>query len=254
MTPLAGGRAQAGMEIPFYYSSGGLLDRFVRWYHQGIGVKGYDGQSQTPDYSFSNNLFHDGKKLMSDGGNRVSVGDTTFWIKIKIAETENYAASLQALAQAPVGSPDEGTGSGGWELGARLLVSGRRGENVAHVGLGITRPGALNYTSETIPLDPMITGFAGWEYLWSARLSLLAQTMFNSSPMSRSTLLTYSKPWVDVTFGFKYKFSDRYVVSAGFSENLNHTAPDFTIHLSIGGPLSGYRKAQKRRPGPEIRS
>lgn len=231
--PVAGGKAEIGMDAPFYYSSAGFMDGSVRWLHGRVGVPGYSGQEVIPDYNYSDVIRRDGTPVMRGARGQVAPGDATFWIKAGIFSKGPLTVSLQGLTQAPTGSADRGEGSGEWEFGARALATILAERFAIHLGGGGTSPGRIKRSLQTTSLNDMLIGFIGYERFVTGRLSLLLQSTVNSSPFKNSDLERFRKRWIEATFGFKYRLNGGSIVAVGLSENLNRTAPDFTIHFSL---------------------
>jgi hypothetical protein len=231
--PVANWKAEIGLDAPFYYSATGVTDGSVRWLHSRAGVPGYSGQKVIPDYNYSDVVRHDGRPVMIGAEGEVSPGDATFWIKAPIFSKGPLKVSFQGLTQAPTGNADQGEGSGEWEFGARALATILDKKSAVHLGAGAMAPGRIKRSVETTDLNIMYTGFVSYEHFIRGRLSLVAQSMFNSSPFVNADLERFRKTWVEATFGFKYRREDGSIVAFGLSENLNGNAPDFTIHFSL---------------------
>jgi len=230
--PFAGGRAELGANAPLFYSSAGFLDSFIRRYHQLAGATGYFGQDESADFSFSDTAWHNARQIRDGRRGRAEPGDVTAWVKLALPAGAPWTASIQALAQAPTGEAGRGPGSGSWEAGARLLATRAGLAGAIHLGAGALVPGRIEGTGADVDTVPVLAGFAGYEYYWSARLRLMVQSMFNTSPFANEDYQRVSDPWVEATAGFRYLLPAG-VFSFGVSENLNRQAPDFTIHLSF---------------------
>ncbi|MDH5511273.1 MAG: DUF3187 family protein, partial [Nitrospinota bacterium] len=140
--------------------------------------------------------------------------------------------SWQAFAQPPTGKTGVGVGSGFWEYGARILTTGEYTGLGVYLMLGAYVPGGLKGLDGETELLPIYSGFLGFEWtLWSG-WAFLAQLTTTSSPMSGDHGDFFSKPWLDSTIGFK-KIVQGGTLAMALSENMNQTAPDFTIHVSF---------------------
>ena len=231
--PIRGWKLEAGLEAPVYFSSSGFLDKWVREWHNITGLPGYVGQDRFPDFSYSDETYYDSKILAKGRRNELLPGDITIWLKGNLNKAEGRVFALQIFAQAPTGRAEHGTGSGEWELGARWLGTIGLDPVIVHMGGGFYMPGALARPAYDKRLNNFMAGFAGVEYRWSERLSLIAQSMFNTSPHVDEGPLQYRMPWMEASFGVKYRLESGKVVSLGFSENLNRTAPDFSLHIAL---------------------
>jgi hypothetical protein len=232
--PLIEGSMEATVDAGAYYSSGGFLDGGIRWWHRSLGVKGYIGQADAPDYQFMDNVKKNGRNLAS-GEMGAFVGDMDFSLKKVIYREQNLTLSGQAIVRAPTGDADAGYGAGSWEFAGRALAEMRRAWLTLYAGVGAVAPSQMKRMGQTVDLDTMWTGFASVEIPAWERLNLVVQSMYNTSPLKSADIYQYSREFVEMTFGFNYRAEDGKVFTFGFSENLNQTAPDFTIHLSVKG-------------------
>ncbi len=237
MRPIIEGNTEIGVNASAYYSSGGFLDGAIRWWHGRLGVKGYTGQMDTPDYRFMDIMRKEGRDLVN-GESGASVGDLDFSVKQLLFRDQNLTVSGQAVVRAPTGDADAGSGAGSWGLAGRALAEMLCGPVTFHAGLGAVVPGQMKRMGQTIDLDTMWTGFAAVETPVWERLNLVVQSMFNTSPLKSADIYQFSREWVEITFGFKYRTEGGKVFGFGFSENLNKTAPDFTIHISVEGAFN----------------
>ena len=232
--PLIEGNLEVGVDASAFYSSGGVLDGAIRWWHGRLGVKGYAGQADAPDYRFMDIVRKNGRNL-TKGEMGASVGDMDFSVKKILYSESNLTLSAQAVARAPVGNADAGYGAGTWEFAGRTLAELRGDWLTIHAGFGAVAPGQMKRMGETVDLDTMWMGFAAVEAPVWERLNLVVQSMYNTSPIKSAEIYQYSREFFEITFGFNYRSEDSKVFTFGFSENLNQTAPDFTVHLSVKG-------------------
>ncbi len=227
--PLKAGEIEFGAYIPAYISFGGVFDNLLRWWHRRIGMKGYNGQLEAPDFRYLDIVSLDNEIITEGYANRVYPGSVLFWFKKELLNSESYTVAGQVLVKAPTGDSYAGTGS--WDGGARLVISGRWREYLLHSSIGVTVPGKMK---GKVDLDPFLTGYFAMEYPVATRWRLLAQSQVNTSPLATLNFEPYSLPFAEITFGVAYRPSPEgrtYIV--GISENLTQTAPDFTINFSI---------------------
>ena len=232
-TPVWQGRVEVGMEAAAFVSRGGFLDPLVRNYHSLIGVPGYDWQDHFPDNFYVDKLYLRQAIFRLGHQDRVEPGDATFWVKAPAWSRGEWSTSVQLFLQAPTGSAEAGVGSGFWEFGGRILAQVEYPGLGGYASLGVYFPGELKGMDGSIGLDPVVSAFLGFEWpLWNG-WSFLAQLVGSSSPMPREPGEFFNQPWLDGEVGFKKAAGKGRVYGIGLSENLNQTAPDFTIHASF---------------------
>jgi len=227
-------RLEAGFNVPVYHSYEGFMDTTKRWWHGRLGVGTYAGEVDTPDNRYIETIYHNGNtSLIGEKG--WAAGDADFWLKAKVWEDKMTVISAQLLAQAPTGNADMGYGSGQWEGVFRMLGEFRHDIMAASMGVGAALPGSLQRGGENIQLDPVYSGFVAFEIPVVKRLNLVVQSIGSTSPLKSADIIEFSREWVEITFGFNYILESGGVIRLGFSENLNQTAPDFTMHVSFTG-------------------
>lgn len=226
---------EAGFSVRARRSGPGFLDGTIRWWHDLIGAPSYIGQKEAPDNRYLDTIIYHEQGILSSGEEGATLlGDTPFWVKIGLANTRDFKSAIQLLIEAPTGDVAKGVGSGAWEGGVRLMAEGVA-EGVGYTAaIGVMAPGAFRSDQFDIPLSPFVTGHLSVEYRWSSYLSLLVQSMANTTPRPGDDVYQWAYPYVDITFGFAYRAAKKGpVVFVGFSENLTMTAPDFSLHLSV---------------------
>ena len=87
--------------------------------------------------------------------------------------------------------------------------------------------------SGSVGLDPVASAFIGLEWTLWGGWSFLAQMIATSSPMPREPGEFFNQPWLDGAVGLKKAGGKGRGYGVALSENLNQTAPDFTIHASF---------------------
>lgn len=225
---------EAGASIPLYTSSGGSLDKFIRWWHNLLGAPSYLGQEESPDFRYVDQLYYNDQLIIDGVSGDIFMGDATLWIKAPITYSELYHTSFQVFLSPPTGDVEKGGGSGAWEAGARVLAAGSLDTGLWSAGAGLFIPNALMRDEISAQLSVMAQGFASWEVPITPKTWFVVQSMFSSSPLSNADLYQFSRPFLDITFGLTYQRSEAAPLFIfGFSENLTQTAPDFTIHLSF---------------------
>lgn len=231
--PALDGKIEAGLEVPLLVSSAGFLDQLVRNYHRFTGLPGYGWQDHFPDNFYVDKLYR-GQALFHLGHqDRLEPGDVTLWLKGRAWRKENLSASWQFFIQAPTGAAEAGLGSGFWEFGGRALATGDYSGLGVYLSLGVYFPDRLKGISGDVGLDPMISAFTGFEWTLWGKWAILAQFTYTSSPMAREGNDFFSLPWMDATLGFKRAMGRGKSFGFALSENLNQTAPDFSIHVSL---------------------
>lgn len=233
-----GDRVEIGVRAPLYYQFAGFMDGLLRSWHKFVGVRGYAGQDDAPDYRYRQEVVYDDRDLIRGREREIIGGDVTLWLKGRLWQEGASVTSVALYGQLPTGDATAGLGSGDYEYGARLI-----GATVVE-GVGIT--GGVGYTlpSRFVGLDAEVEydGMTSW-YLatewplgWALPAkdwTLVVQTMGNTSPVRATSIYQYRDIFYDITIGFRHAPKGGPVVSVALSENLNKTNPDFTVNMSL---------------------
>lgn len=224
---------QVGVEIPAYYFSGGFMDNFVEGFHD---VTGFKGSSHLPPaFSYTFNVFTNGQKWGVPDHGELGLGDVTLYGKFQLyKDVENQAyLALKILSQPPTGNSSRGIGTGYWDNGVMLLGEKGYGKFFIHANAGGFIYDKMERGDVKIELDPIATGFLGFEYKLSNRWAFHLQSLIVSNPIKdEAGDKGVDRYWQDITFGTKIRIGPTHL-TLGLSENITETAPDFTIITSL---------------------
>lgn len=225
--------AQVGVEIPAFYFSGGFMDRFVENFHKVTGFKG--SSHLPPPFSYTFDVLTNGQKWGVPRSGEWGVGDITLYGKFQLyKDVANQAyLTLKVLSQPPTGNSNQSIGSGYWDNGIMLLGEKGYGKFFIHANAGGFLYDKMERGDVKIELDPIASGFLGFEYAFNTRFSLLLQSLLVSNMIKEDAGdKGVDRYWQDVTFGFKFRIGPTHL-TLGLSENITETAPDFTIITSL---------------------
>ncbi|MBF0170223.1 MAG: DUF3187 family protein [Nitrospinae bacterium] len=235
-----GERLEAGFAAPLFYQYAGFMDGVLRAWHRLIGVRGYAGQDEDPDYRYQQHTTYDDKEVMRGREREVVPGDVTLWVKGRLWREGESLVSLALYGQLPTGDAGTGLGSGGYEYGLRLAGS-TVAEGVGLTwGLGYTGPSRFAGIATGVDYAGMWTGFfaSEWPLEWMVPSSdgwtMIVQSMANGSPVPETGFYQYGDPFYDLTVGLRHLLPDGTVWTVSLSENLNKTNPDFTLDVTVG--------------------
>lgn len=226
------GLFEAGVELPLFYAGGGFLDQSILASHRMFGFVDYIGQREAPVNRYLYSVTHNGKAWNAVIPYTVALGDATLWLKRELLTDTNGGVAAKLLLQAPSAATDTGLGNGAWEYGL-LLIGQRRFHDVElTINAGAVNPGFID-RGDRVALNPVYLCDGAVEQFLTARLSVVAQISYATSPYGAGAPDMFRRAWLGFTFGARYVTTSGRAVDISFTEDLTQTAPDFTFGLGF---------------------
>ncbi len=238
--PVMDGAVEIGGRAPLFYQYAGFMDGMLRAWHKLLGVRGYSGQAEAPDYRYEQRASYEGEVLIRGREREVVAGDVTLWVKGRLWEEGERLVSGSVYLQLPTGDVELGVGSGDYEYGARLVGSTVAEGIGVTWGIGVTGPSRFEGIETGVSYQSMVTLFIAteWPLQWLLPVedwTLVVQSMGNTSPVAGETsIYQYGQGNYDLTIGLRHAPAGGPVWSVALSENLNRTNPDFTVNVAVG--------------------
>ena len=220
-------RCELSVEVPLLSYHGGFLDSLIEGFHDLTGLPN-GGRDLFPQDRFFISLLHEGKKTTYDESPSPGVGDVTLRFKRRLYSSEKGTIlAAGALVKTPTGNERRLLGSGGWDLGAELLLAKKGGRSWFHFNLSyydLDNP-------ESLPVAARDTiGLGGaWELPLGLRLSLLTQVLISTSPYPESDTHDMGDPRAEIGVGLKGDAGEksRFYVSIVEDLTQNQNTVDF---------------------------
>lgn len=227
-------QTEGTVSLPLVYYFDGFMDPFLKWYHNTLGVSNY-GREKRPNNDFGYRVRKNGKDwFRPTNGGCGGVGDGTISLKKCLVIYGDTRLSMKGMLKAPTGDSGRGLGSGGFDAGIMLLFRQGFDAWILHLGVGHEWLGSPDTQGGFDPgIRDTTDGSFALEYIWSDKLSLLAQIEGKTSPFSDTGIESLDKGFIGLTFGGKYRLRDDTGIELAFSEDLSEAASDFTIHIGM---------------------
>ncbi len=225
-----------GLQVPFISMNGGFMDGFLENYHKTFGFPNY-GREKRPKNKFGYQLYFQDKIWLNGRAGGFNPCDSSLSAKLKLLQAISgrpVELSLSYHVKFPLGDPDYGYGSGEFDHGIFLLSRTRLGDFpvVLYIQPGFLFLSDPHTLGAAIEVDPSWSIFCGLEYLYSEKLSLMAQINYFTSPFQAPGISQLHLGGLQLDFGFSYSFSDKSALEFAFCEDLSGSgAPDFNLHL-----------------------
>ena len=227
-----GGGWSLGVEVPYYYVSGGVLDDVIDGWHEAFHMPDGGRNARPEDQLFY--LFGDRREpffqlMESQSG----VGDTQLKFARLLGEEQGFV--VQASVKLPTGDEDllAGSGSGDWSvtlLRSQPLVARKRPAGY-YWGFGIVRAGEPHQvTFES--REWVATGIIGGSWQPWPKWGLKSQLDIHG-PFYESELEEIGDPAIEATLAAWRRLGQRGTLDFGVVEDLAvSTAPDVVLHVT----------------------
>jgi len=233
-------RLEVGMEIPMLYRYEGFMEGAITGVERALdGVFPFPenpARKALKNTGFAYNLTQGGRTRFSGTDQVLGIGDISLLGKYQLMSQTAVAPTVSLRLAVKVPSGDEGKffGSGhsdvGIGLAAEKAVAGRW---ILHGNVnGVFPTGRV----AGLPLQPIVSGVAAIEYLWSPALSLVAQFDYYSSPFHGTGTPILDRGVTEVVAGFNYRLRHNLLWQVYGVENadlITGSAADFTLSTLV---------------------
>ena len=224
-------------EIPFVAMGNGFMDGFLEEYHNAGHFPDY-GRIERPHNEFTYYIKEvDGDYWYQASAEGFRPADTILSVKIPVSVNTrlsflpeyNFSSTIKYSLKIPTGDKTQGLGSGEYDHGIFYLTKLTKGRFTYFISPGFI----LLETPETPGLDITIknmgTLFGGVVFSYEKNWQFSAQLNCFNSPYDFD-IDAFDFPGIELSFGFRHKFSKNTSIECTFSEDLVGVVPDFTLH------------------------
>ena len=224
-------RLEIGAEIPALHRYGGFMDGPIK------AVENLTTGESPPrkvlghtDYAF--NVSNGSRTMFHGSEGATGLGDVSFFAKYQMLKETSVlpALSVRLAAKAPTGDTSEVFGSGHPDAGIGLAMEKTFADHwIAYVNVnGIFPTGRIAGLS----LQPVVSGLAAVEYLWTENFSLTFQFDYYSPPFHGTGTRVLDKGVTEAVLGVSYRIFPALLWQVYGVENLDFitgSAADFTL-------------------------
>ena len=224
-------RLEIGVEIPALHRSQGFMeDAILAVENLTTGVAPARKALEHTDYAF--NISNGGRTIFQGSEGATGLGDVSFFAKYQLLKETTVlpALSVRLAVKAPTGDTSEVFGSGHPDAGIGLAMEKRFADHwIAYVNLnGVFPAGRIAGLS----VQPVISGLAAIEYLWTEKFSITTQFDYYSPPFHGTGTRVLDKGVTEVVVGASYRVLPGLLWQLYVVENLDFitgSAADFTL-------------------------
>lgn len=228
---------EAGVEVPFLYTYGGILDNFIegveRTFH-GLRIL----RERQDNGEFTYRILRGTEQFIGGQEDAVGIGDVVVKLKFHLLHEQLWspAVSVRAALKAPTGSPSRAFGSGEVDGGLGVLLQKTFGRWTFYVNGDVTFPGKA---FEAVEMQPFFGGVLAVEYQMARLLSAVGQFRGDTRPFSNS-IPVLDRRLIEVLVGVNWVLSRSLLLQVGLAEDVvdSHCcSADISFFLNLTGRL-----------------
>lgn len=224
------------VEPTFLFASSGFLDSIVDDFHELTGFS-TGGRIIYPSDQYSMTLRRDGVVAYELEEDRIMLADLPVsWVtRVRHEDDDGPAIAARLTIELPTGDRDRGSGSGGVDASAGVLLERSLGRWTFFGGLdGVLVDQPRSFQEAGVDVRTLLFTSGGVEYRWSKSVSLLAQAVLQM-PLTRSLPFEeIDREILDLGFGVAWDVSPGATLMATFHEDaVAASGPDLTGYLGV---------------------
>lgn len=228
-------RLEVSAELPTLYRHQGFMEGAIRFVERlTTGIGGARERLDGTNYVFD--IRQNGRDRFSGGDGALGLGDLSLLAKWQVLDEGPWKplTSLRLGLKLPTGDSGRFFGSGHTDVGLGLAVEKKLASRwLVYGNLNVVFP-----TGDVsgLELDPIPSGMAAVEYLWTPALSLTLQFEYYGTPFDDTGVKLLDRGVTEVTAGVNYRLRDNVLWSVYGVENVDFTtesSADFTVSTLV---------------------
>ena len=228
--------SEISIEPTILFASSGFLDRIVDEFHSATGFAG-GGRSTVPRDQYSMVLRNGADAAYKLEEDQILFGDlpVTWLTQVREETRDGPAVAARFTVEIPTGDEDRGSGSGGFDVAAGVLLERSLGRWTFFGGLdGVHVDQPDSFQRARVGVRSLLFANGGLEYRATDSLSLLAQAVLQT-PLTRDlTAEEIDREILDLGFGLAFDLSRGATLMATFHEDaVAASGPDLTGTIAI---------------------
>jgi len=232
---------EAGLEIPYLSLSRGYLDSFVEEFEKDIGARTPRSRIRQGSNNFKYTFIYNNEYLIRRTNASDGLGDIVLKAKYQALREDGSMflpnVSFRGAVKLPAGDKKDLLGSGETDYGLGLALDKTFFEKLkVFGGVNISFIKKPSFYSPINFKKEILSGFAGAEYLFTDRFSMVIQVSGNSTPYPATGTNAMDNAAYDIGIGMNYTWKEKSNVSWNFAlvENLvSQSSPDVSFNAGF---------------------
>lgn len=231
-----GGGAEITVEPQVLFGSSGALDQIVDDFHSFTGFAG-GGRELFENDQYQMKLVRGGVTAYELQEDQILLGDLPVsWVQsIRPEDSHGPAVSTRLTVELPTGDEDRGSGSGGVDFGAGVLLERSMGRWTFTGGIdGMHASDPTRFRDARVGVRTLLLASGGVEYRWSRKMSLLGQAVLQM-PLTRDlSLEEVDREILDLGFGASRDLGGGTRLILSFHEDaVAASGPDLSLYAGL---------------------
>ena len=231
-----GDGAEITVEPQLLFGTSGALDEIVNDFHELTGFAG-GGRGLYENDQYQMSLVKNGVTAYELQEDQILLGDLPVsWVQeIRREDQNGPAVSTRLTVELPTGDEDRGSGSGGIDVGAGVLLERSVGRWTFTGGVdGMQASQPSRFRDADVGVRTLLLASGGVEYRWSRKMSLLAQAVLQM-PLTRDLPFEeIDREILDLGFGVSRDLGDATRLVLSFHEDaVAASGPDLSLYAGL---------------------
>ena len=230
-------RLEVGLELPFLYTHGGILDEFIESFEGTFGyliARRKDQDAREVAYR----VLRNNRLSIALHNDAAGIGDAVAKAKFQLLREGLWqpVLSVRGALKFPTGSTTQAFGSGAVDGGLGLLVQKSFGRWTFYLNGDLTLPGDA---FAELDVQPFVGGLVAVEFRLSQALSLVGQFRGDSRPF-HATIPLLDRRLFGAQFGLNWAITPAVVLQGGLGEDAAGSgccASDVSFFLNLAAYL-----------------
>jgi hypothetical protein len=228
---------EVGLEIPFLFTYGGVLDNFIAGVEEVVGGERALRKEQDAG-EFTYRVLRGNHQFIHGRNHALGLGDIILKLKIPLLREQHWrpALGVRAAVKFPSGSAPRAFGSGKYDGAIGVLLQKAFGPWTLYLNGDVIVPGEA---FSEVDLQPFFSGIAAGEYLLRHNISLVIQFRGDTRPF-HDTIPILDKRLIEVLVGTNWALNPSFILQAGLAEDIldSHCcSADVSVFVNLTGRL-----------------
>jgi hypothetical protein len=226
------GSADAELEVPIVYASGGFADDLIEAWHSLLGLPD-GGRDTRPNNDFEVHVDKNGERAYELEDDEVGLGDIPIVLTQRVLDEGDgvIGLALRAGVELPVGAESKGFGNGGLDWGGGIMAESSLGRvTLTAAAYHVITASSDGFDRASIDALDQTTVHGGLELRWNDAASVALGLRWSTPATRDIRIMEIDGDVLDLDVGWIEDLGDGSRLLLGFTEDLiAESGPDLTV-------------------------